>query len=334
MFNKLYTRFKNFIKGNYKFLIFLVVFTIAMTVRLPWSIYAPGGTIDVRERMTGDIKDKEGSLYLTYVSFIEGTIPTLLLANILPEWDIISNADLTLEGEEFNDSLVRDRIYLYESVSNATYVAYTAAEQSIDIENTKNYVTYILDDAITDLQVGDIILSYNEIPFSEFEQFQEYIGNQEIGDRIDLLVERNGKEINCYAEIIEITDLKKIGLTISTVYDFSKNPDITYSYDTSESGSSGGLMLALSFYNSLIDEDITGGKKISGTGTIDLDGNVGEIGGVKYKLVGAVREGSDVFIVPSDNYEEAKKVKEEHDYDIELIEAITFDQVLEELKKL
>ena len=63
-----------------------------MTVRLPWSIYAPGGTIDVRERMTGDIKDKEGSLYLTYVSFIEGTIPTLLLANILPEWDIISNA--------------------------------------------------------------------------------------------------------------------------------------------------------------------------------------------------------------------------------------------------
>ena len=52
MFNKLYTRFKNFIKGNYKFLIFLVVFTVAMTVRLPWSIYAPGGTIDVRERMT------------------------------------------------------------------------------------------------------------------------------------------------------------------------------------------------------------------------------------------------------------------------------------------
>lgn len=334
MFNKLYTRFKNFIKENYKFLIFLVVFTVAMTVRLPWSIYAPGGTIDVRERMTGDIKDKEGSLYLTYVSFIEGTIPTLLLANILPEWDIISNDDLTLEGEEFNDSLVRDRIYLYESVSNATYVAYTAAEKEINIDDTNNYVTYILDDAITDLHVGDIILSYDEIPFTEFEQFQDYIGNQEVGDKIDLLVERNGKEINCYAEIIEITDLKKIGLTISTVYDFSKNPNIAYSYDTSESGSSGGLMLTLSFYNSLIDEDITGGKKISGTGTIDLDGNVGEIGGVKYKLVGAVREGSDVFIVPSDNYEEAKKVKEEHDYDIELIEAITFDQVLEELKKL
>lgn len=334
MFNKLYTRFKNFIKENYKFLIFLVVFTVAMTVRLPWSIYAPGGTIDVRERMTGDIKDKEGSLYLTYVSFIEGTIPTLLLANILPEWDIISNDDLTLEGEEFNDSLVRDRIYLYESVSNATYVAYTAAEKEINIDDTNNYVTYILDDAITDLHVGDIILSYDEIPFTEFEQFQDYIGNQEVGDRIDLLVERNGKEIDCYAEIIEITDLKKIGLTISTVYDFSKNPDIAYSYDTSESGSSGGLMLTLSFYNSLIDEDITGGKKISGTGTIDLDGNVGEIGGVKYKLAGAVREGSDVFIVPSDNYEEAKKVKEEHDYDIELIEAITFDQVLEELKKL
>ena len=56
-----------------------------------------------------------------------------------------------------------------------------------------------------------------------------------------------------------------------------------------------------------------------GTGTIDEYGNVGEIGGVKYKLMGAVKDKADVFLVPKDNYEEAMEVKEEKDYDIEIV---------------
>ena len=57
-----------------------------------------------------------------------------------------------------------------------------------------------------------------------------------------------------------------------------------------------------------------------------------EISGVKYKLRGAYKEGADVFIAPSENYEEALKVAEENDMDIEIIEAKTFNQVVEDLK--
>ena len=53
-------------------------------------------------------------------------------------------------------------------------------------------------------------------------------------------------------------------------------------------------MLTLAIYNSLVDKDITKGKKVVGTGTIEEDGSVGSIGGVKYKLNGAVRQKADV----------------------------------------
>ena len=64
-------------------------------------------------------------------------------------------------------------------------------------------------------------------------------------------------------------------------------------------------------------------------------GNVGEISGVKYKLAGAVKENSDIFLVPSgENYKEAIKEQKEHNYDIEIVEVKTFDEALDYLKKL
>jgi PDZ domain-containing protein len=103
---------------------------------------------------------------------------------------------------------------------------------------------------------------------------------------------------------------------------------------SNESGPSGGLMLALSIYNKLVSEDITRGLKIAGTGTIDVDGNVGEIGGVKYKLIGAVKNKAKVFLCPMGNLEEAKAVAENYKYDIIVIGVASFDQALNELRNL
>ena len=78
-------------------------------------------------------------------------------------------------------------------------------------------------------------------------------------------------------------------------------------------------MLALEIYNKLTNEDITHGYKIAGTGTIDDLGKVGTIGGVKYKLKGAVSDKAKVFFVPASNYEEAMKVKNDNNYKIEVV---------------
>ena len=56
---------------------------------------------------------------------------------------------------------------------------------------------------------------------------------------------------------------------------------------------------ALLIYDYLTEEDITKGRTIVGTGTIDENGNVGSIGGVKYKLKGAVKNKAEIFLVPN-----------------------------------
>ena len=92
-------------------------------------------------------------------------------------------------------------------------------------------------------------------------------------------------------------------------------------------------MLSLAIYDKLIDEDLTKGYKIVGTGTIGADGSVGAIGGVTYKLRGAVNSKADLFIVPAgENYEDAMALKEEKGYDIDIIGVRTFDEAVEALR--
>ena len=91
-------------------------------------------------------------------------------------------------------------------------------------------------------------------------------------------------------------------------------------------------MCALEIYNRITDYDLTKGEIIAGTGSIEADGTVGEIDGVKYKLKGAIKNKAKVFIVPSGNYDEAIKIKKEKNYDIEIIKADNLHNVIEKLK--
>jgi PDZ domain-containing protein len=70
-------------------------------------------------------------------------------------------------------------------------------------------------------------------------------------------------------------------------------------------GPSAGLMFTLGIIDTLKPEDLTGGKVIAGTGTIDDDGNVGAIGGIPQKLVAAKRDKAKYFLTPAANCAEA-----------------------------
>ena len=80
--------------------------------------------------------------------------------------------------------------------------------------------------------------------------------------------------------------------------------------------------------------DLTHGKKVVGTGTIESDGTVGEIGGVKYKVLGASKNGMDIFFCPKENYKEAVDVKTKRDLDIDIIKVSTLEDAIEYLNNL
>ncbi|MGH2630764.1 MAG: YlbL family protein [Actinomycetota bacterium] len=96
-------------------------------------------------------------------------------------------------------------------------------------------------------------------------------------------------------------------------------------------GPSAGLMFALGLYDTLTPGDLTGGRTIAGTGTIDADGAVGGIGGIVDKVVGAERAGASVFLVPADNMGELEGVDTG---DMRLISVRSFHAAVEALEGL
>jgi PDZ domain-containing protein len=74
---------------------------------------------------------------------------------------------------------------------------------------------------------------------------------------------------------------------------------------TSVSATSAGLAMTLAILDILSSGNLTGGHAVAATGTIGLDGTVGDVGGVSQKAVAVRRAGADVFFVPADQSKQA-----------------------------
>ena len=333
MFNKLYSNVKNFIVENYKFLIIWGIIIFLFFYEFPFVIYTPGGIVNLEDRIeVENSRDTEGSLNMSYVSLVKGTLPMILLSYCLPNWDLVKSSEITAPDESVDELLELEKLYMQSSIDNATILAYEKAGKELNITREVNNIVYISNDADTDLEIYDELLTADGIEVNDVVELREIVNSKNEGDTITFLVNRNGKEKECSAKIYNTEDGLKVGVSFLTTYEYETNPEISVATKASESGSSGGLMLTLAIYNAITDEDITKGRTIVGTGTISLDGTVGAIDGVKYKILGAVKSDAEIFLCPMENYEEALSVKEEFDLDIEIHGVATFDEALEYLE--
>lgn len=333
MLNKLYEYIKKDIKQNYKGYIIFLLIVPWLFITFDYNIYAPGGLIDLADRIEIDTNNKiDGSFNMTYVSAKKGILPAILLSYIIPSWDLVSLDESRIEEENEEEIIKRNQIYLKETSYDAIIAAFKEANMAYEIENIDLTVSYIFEEAKTNLELGDIIKKVNNTKITDYKSLQETIKKLKIGDVINITVNRNNKIIETSATLIESNNTPVIGISLTELKDIKTNPEVKYIFKNNESGASRGLMCALEIYNKITEYDLTKGDVISGTGTIDENGKVGAISGIKYKLSGAVKKGAKVFIVPTENYEEALKYKKERNYDIEIIEANTLHNVIEKLK--
>lgn len=336
MFNKIYEKVKSFIKRNYKDIIFYVVLLVLLrvfTYPLPYYIYSGGGIIDLESRIELDSNEK-GSYNLAYVKQINATIPTYLLSFIIDKWELESVSNATIDDSETRKDIEnREKLYLEEANSNAIINAYTLAGKEINIKSSDYKVIYVSQDSKTDIKVGDTLVSVNGISVNNNAEYKEYLNTLEIGEELKVKVKRNNKEVDCYAKLGSLNGEKAIGLYLVNIYDYEVNPEIKLKFKWNESGPSGGFMLSLAIYDRLVPDDLTKGRKIVGTGTIDANGNVGEIGGVKYKIMGAASKKADIFFVPSANYEEAMQTKKKYNYKIDIVKVDKLEDAINYLKK-
>lgn len=329
MFNKLYVGIKKFIVDNYKFLIVWAIIIFLFFYELPFAIYTPGGIVNLEDRIEVDGEHvTEGSLNMSYVSLVKGTLPMIILSYVIPNWDLVSRNEITRDDESVTEMLELEKLYMQSSIDNATILAYQKADKEIDVTREVNNIIYIAPEAKTDLKVYDELLMIDGIDVENIIELKEIVNSKKEGDIVNITVNRDGKKKECQAEIYATSDGLKVGISFLTTYEYVTDPSITVETKSSESGSSGGLMLSLAIYNAITDEDITHGKTIVGTGTITVDGIVGPIDGVKYKILGAVKSDADMFLCPEENYEEALEVKEKFDLDILIHSVKTFDEAL------
>lgn len=331
MFSKVYEQIKEYIKQNFKLLILFFVLLSLFSIRLPFYIDAPGGLLDVETRLEIDTNNTvNGSFNLAYVKEFKATIPTLFYALISDKWDVFTKEEVEA-NENIEDIDYRNHLMLDEANENAIIVAFNKTNNYYNITNRKVNVVYIYDEADTSLEVGDQILKINGINIESKSHLEEVIKNN---DKLEIEVLNDNQIYQRYANKIKIDEKDLIGIILVENKEIDTNIDYQFKFKPSESGPSGGFMMALSIYNYLTEKDITNGLKIVGTGTIDEYGNVGSIGGVKYKVLAANKENADIFFVPSDNYEEANDVVLDKKLDIKLIEVKNIDDAIKYLNNL
>lgn len=100
-------------------------------------------------------------------------------------------------------------------------------------------------------------------------------------------------------------------------------------------GPSAGLAFTLTLIDELTDGELTGGRNIAVTGTIDIDGNVGAIGGLPQKASAVRQTGAKYFLVPaSQSPESLAAARQVVEGDVEIIPVATLDEALAALGEL
>jgi PDZ domain-containing protein len=184
------------------------------------------------------------------------------------------------------------------------------------------------------LKIGDVIVGLNGSPVQTINDLINAISAQPYPATVHLLVKRLGAEISLDIPLIPPAppaDTPKLGIQIETA-GFNYNPPFPVSIETNKisGGPSAGLIFTLTVYNSLISQDLTGGRRIAGTGTINLDGSVGPIGGVKQKIFAAEAVGAAYFLCPVDNYADAVSVART----IKVVKIATVQQAVDFLRSI
>ena len=314
MINKIYEKVRNFIKVNYKFLVFFAILIFMFYYEFPYIIYKSGGTIDLGNRVKVEIEYvEEGKLKMSYVTAMKGTPAFILLSYVLPDWDLMPMEEVAGVDSNYDEVLEEGKEYLNEGIDNAIISAFKASGRGLTITKTINTIMYISEEADTDIVVGDVLLKVDNIETNTLNELKEYINSKNEGD----------------AKVYQSEEDLKIGIAFKTNYEYETEVPVTVKMKDNESGSSGSFMMSLAIYNALTEEDITKGLNIVGTGSIDSDGNILEIGGVKYKVLAAEKNKADIFMVPDANYDEAIKVKKDRDLKVRVVKVSTLQDAID-----
>lgn len=300
-------------------LIALVVLTFLPT---PYVIQRPGPVYDTLGTAAGtdgeqvplisiegaDTFETGGTLDLTTVQVVGNRERTPSWFELALAWTDSSRAVVPLdsvfpEGVTTEQRDERNATLMVDSQHEAT----AAALNELGYDTGAEVVVVEAVDATPAaglLEPDDVITAIDGAVVESAKQLRQTIQDAG-GDPIELTVQRRGEEQQVTITPEERTEgdvsTWVIGIALRTDYDFPI--DVAIQLDN-VGGPSAGMMFALGIVDRLTEGELNGGENIAGTGTIEADGTVGPIGGIRQKLFGARDAGADYFLAPASNCNE------------------------------
>ena len=272
--------------------------------RLPVIALSPGPMEDVLARLKVEgsrVYPSEGKLYLTSVGIDDDVrFYEALLDMANRDVQLLPRAELYPEEQDSTEIDKENAALMDRSKETASVVA--LREVGYEIEPSGVEVTQVVAGTPADgkLRAGDRILDADGRAVASTEEVRAAITRHEIGERVAFRIDRDDTEKNVSVQVREADGQPRVGILLRDLF-----PDlpVKVSIETENNigGPSAGLMFTLSIIDKLTPEDLTGGRRIAGTGEIALDGGVLPVGGVAEKLIAVRRLGVTTFLIPAEN---------------------------------
>jgi Lon-like protease len=151
------------------------------------------------------------------------------------------------------------------------------------------------------IKVGDVITGINGTPATDSNVLREAITSLAPDTHVTVQVRRDGKQVDLSTTTTSSDGRTVLGIGLDPEFTFP----VAVSFGTKDvGGPSAGMMFALGIIDKMTPGELNGGENVAGTGTIDAEGTVGPIGGIRQKLYGAVDAGATYFLAPEANCNE------------------------------
>jgi PDZ domain-containing protein len=312
---------------------------IGALVPTPFVLVTPGSVLDTTALVTVSSSQgkypSRGHLYLTSVRTIPASATLWLLGRLNPDAALVPREQARPPNMSEREYRAVLDTMMSESKSTALVVALRAAGYDVQPALQGARVEQVRTGTAAEgvLQPGDIITALEGQPVSTASELAQAVRSRRPGETIHLSVLRSGEYTNLMVTVGAAPDDSGrafLGVSVTTQVNPSALP-VSAQITTRElGGPSAGLMFALAIYDALVPEDITHGQSIAGTGALTLDGKIEGVGSVAQKVYGAEHKGAAYFLVPAENYEEARKAARR----ITVIPVKTFDDALTALRAL
>jgi Lon-like protease len=298
----------------------LIVLTcVAYIVPMPYVTMRPGpafdtlGTFDDQQMFTfgQGVKTYKttGSLDFTTVSVTRADTHVSLADAVRAYFDrdvaVVPKSLIYPDNQSAKQSTAQSAAQLDGSKDSSRVAALRAAGYTV---GERPQVASVADDgaAAGSLEPGDIVTRVDGTAVASADKAVAAIAAKKPGDAVEVTVEREGRSRTFDLTTRPDADdpkIPRIGIALGTAYDYPI--EINNNVGREIGGPSAGTMFALAIYDKLTPGELTGGRKIAGTGEMSADGVVGPIGGVRQKMRGAANAGASIFLVPAANCGEA-----------------------------